>query len=1123
MREYRTLGPPGTGKTTWLTRQIEKAASKYGAENIMVSSFTKAAASELNRRQLPIPKEAIGTLHALCYRALDKPEIAEMHIKEWNEQFPHYALSGDSNVMDEMGADISFNTDADKFLAEYNLCRAKMGELITLPPKVITFLKVWERWKQDNNYIDFTDMIFIVAQMKEPPPGEPMVSFFDEVQDFNPLQMKLIRHWMQFQKFIVCSGDDDQTLYSWSGASSDALIYPIIPQDQIIVLRQSYRLPRVIQDHATKWIKQVSNRVPKEFQPRDEEGELREMRGSKYEHPERVVEEAMKYVEKGKTVMFLTSCSYMLNPLKTILRQEGLPFWNPYRASRGDWNPLGSFKKSTKNRISTKDRFLAFMNTPDAVSGPSLWHIHDLAMWTDIIKSKGILQKKAKERIQEANEGIAMYDPETLMNFYKEVFDPYALERALKRDIHWFRENILASKKSVLSYPIQIYEKRGPEALTEKPKISIGTVHCSPGDEQVLTTDGYVQMKNLNPARHRLASYMSKCNRLAWGGRNSRDGEPRKDMGYPFVIAKNPYDGDMITLKTDLSVTRVTPNHKLQIRFNDHFFEKWVVYLMKRNDWWRVGICVSGHRPYRSGGIAGRLATEQGDCAWILKVCCSREEAIIEEAKIQSTFGIPGLTFEASKSRTLSSEQLHESTKSHINGRIDQLFESFRLLKEIPLWTRQTDVTQKRNMRGMFLTVATNVIDKYMEILTVDESFVTNRYNRNCVNKPTWKRLNVSREHFKGDVYSLEVLPHHHYISGGAIVHNSVKGGEADCSPYDEPVLTVNRGYVPIGELDPDKDGLASFNSDHHKIHRGGPCRPKGYKFTKSSRPYDGDLLTIKTEISRTRITPNHHLTVRWKDCHTKKWVVYLMRKGSWYRIGVAQLHYGGKARGASGVLARLRREHADAAWILDIFDNLHDALFFEQLYSNKYNIPDLTFEQQSRSENQLSSQDLREIWNQIDPDSMFRNAQELLSSLGKDIRYPIWDYSGDNRRIRQAGVRCRWITRACNLLPGHMELPCDPGHGINPKWCDFTITRSHYVGKVYSLDVERWHHYVSGGTVVHNCVFLWPDISLAGMKEMSNQEGKDSVIRMFYVGMTRAKESLILCEPSSNLRMKLI
>jgi superfamily I DNA/RNA helicase len=52
--------------------------------------------------------------------------------------------------------------------------------------------------------------------------------------------------------------------------------------------------------------------------------------------------------------------------------------------------------------------------------------------------------------------------------------------------------------------------------------------------------------------------------------------------------------------------------------------------------------------------------------------------------------------------------------------------------------------------------------------------------------------------------------------------------------------------------------------------------------------------------------------------------------------------------------------------------------------------------------------------------------------------------------------------------------------------------------------------HSVKGGEA--DTVMLFPDISAAGAKEWArSKEGRDAVIRQYYVGITRAKETLIL------------
>lgn len=777
MNEFRVLGPPGCGKTTYLSRQIENAAEKHGSENVIVASYTRTAANVLNRRGLPIPRENIGTLHSLCYRCMKNYEIAEVNAAKFNEQYPEAAITvnGESR-MDEMATDMVFKTDGDKYMAEYNICRAKLQPVENLSKPTIRWIKKWESWKLEHNYVDFTDMIEITIAMGEPYPGNPRIGIYDEVQDFNALEMKLIRHWAKFQDQIILAGDDDQVLFDFAGASPEAFLYPPIDDAHKRVLNQSWRLPRKIHEYSQRWIKQIKNREPKEFLPKSIEGEILHSIAT-YKAPHKALELAEKYISNGKTVMMLSSCGYLLEPLKKLLKSSGITFHNPYRPSRGDWNPMGHFFHRHTNKISTMERLLAFLNTDNYY-----WSGKDLSLWLELVKQKGVMKKYAKDRIQdvmEINKGHIFQEKE----FYADIFEPFALEHALNRDLVWFKDVLLASKRNAVEYPLTVYSKKGKSVLEEKPKLIIGTIHCSPPDEKVLTTDGYVEMQDLDPNKHRLAGYMTKCNRLTWGGLNSMNGSPRKNMGYRFIKAKNPYTGQLIILKTETSTTRVTPNHKVQVRFTKKFFEKWVVYLMKRGDWWRVGICVSGHRPYRSGGIAGRLATEQADCAWILKVCCSREEAIYHESIIQGKFGIPGLTFESAKARTLSSEMLHkihDATKESVNKRIDCLCSEFGILKDMPLWTRQTNTVQKRNMRGMFLTAAANIIGGYMEVLTVNQSFINERFSQSYDIKPIWMTVDISKQHYNGDVYSLDVEPYHHYVSGGTIVHNSVKGGEAD-------------------------------------------------------------------------------------------------------------------------------------------------------------------------------------------------------------------------------------------------------------------------------------------------------------------------------------------------------
>jgi hypothetical protein len=50
-----------------------------------------------------------------------------------------------------------------------------------------------------------------------------------------------------------------------------------------------------------------------------------------------------------------------------------------------------------------------------------------------------------------------------------------------------------------------------------------------------------------------------------------------------------------------------------------------------------------------------------------------------------------------------------------------------------------------------------------------------------------------------------------------------------------------------------------------------------------------------------------------------------------------------------------------------------------------------------------------------------------------------------------------------------YMKVPTDPGRGQRPEILPMRLEREPFSGDVFSLEVSPYHHYVSGGVVVHN------------------------------------------------------
>ena len=320
-----------------------------------------------------------------------------------------------------------------------------------------------------------------------------------------------------------------------------------------------------------------------------------------------------------------------------------------------------------------------------------------------------------------------------------------------------------------------IGRQRCPDKLGKTPEGALGTGCCSPGDEPILTTTGWVAIEDLDPARDKLAGHRRPTNRMTWGGTKN----PATD-GFIFERLVSPYRGNLVVLATERSRTRVTPNHRVLVRLNDAFPEKWCVYLMRKGNWWRIGACVTAHQPSPPGGVGGRLRAEQGDAAWILSIHDTRACALIAEATCQGQYGVTGLTFRSAKHRSLSDRQLaniHEEISADVQERVGEIFTDTGLQPDIPLYVRGVLGTQglkKKILGAIFTTAAGNLppLSRYVDIPVPQQPFVERNHKMEFA-QPDLLQASITTEPFDGDVYGLDVPLYHHYVSGGAVVHDS--------------------------------------------------------------------------------------------------------------------------------------------------------------------------------------------------------------------------------------------------------------------------------------------------------------------------------------------------------------
>jgi superfamily I DNA/RNA helicase len=445
----------------------------------LVSSFTRTAARELIQRDLPINDDQIGTLHALCYRSLDRPKlVSKEHLKDWNREHPQMAMGGAPVNPDDPYADFDGSLDAqgDRLLQDYNRLKGLQLPEDSWPLSVQSFAEAWRDFKDHTMTIDFTDLIEQCLVERVSIPHGARVFFLDEVQDFSPLELSLARHWGDGCELFYLAGDDDQCLYAFKGATPDAFLFPELPTDQVRVLAQSYRVPRAVHAAATDWVEGMSVRMPKVYRPRDFDGSV-ETLPITYKYLDPILGQIEEWLNAGKTIAFLASCSYMLDPLKHQLRAWGLPFHNPYRKARGDWNPL----TARAGTVSASARLLAYRKVAD---WHQWWTNEEVWHWAASLEADGVFSRGSKSAIrrlaEDATTKTLPAKPEDLEAWFS---DPLAGDAATTGQIDWLQGHLLSAYEKPMRYACSVLEARGHAALIKPPSIMIGTIHSFKGAE----------------------------------------------------------------------------------------------------------------------------------------------------------------------------------------------------------------------------------------------------------------------------------------------------------------------------------------------------------------------------------------------------------------------------------------------------------------------------------------------------------------------------------------------------------------------------------------------------------------------------------------------------------------
>ena len=266
---------------------------------------------------------------------------------------------------------------------------------------------------------------------------------------------------------------------------------------------------------------------------------------------------------------------------------------------------------------------------------------------------------------------------------------------------------------------------------------------------------------------------------------------------------------------------------------------------------------------------------------------------------------------------------------------------------------------------------------------------------------------------------------------------------------------------VPIETLGAG-DYVVSYNSFESVVRR------RGRQITQfGERQYDGLMHTISAAGRVTRATPEHRFSARLNPEAADKQVLYLMRRGDWWRVGRVRLF---NSRGF-GLATRLVDNRAEEAWIVSVHDSTVEAQCAEQILSCKYGIPTTHWEVDgyvNAPERCRSAEMIASIYASLNLSGLSARATLLLRDHRLERHHPFitaYEQLMFSRRATR-------LVRSCNLHAKIMQIP-KPTVGDDFEWVTVTGNdAAPFSGLVYSMDVEKDQHYVADGLVTHNCLY---------------------------------------------------
>jgi DNA helicase-2/ATP-dependent DNA helicase PcrA len=259
------LAGAGTGKTRVISRRVAYAIATGAVHpgHVLVVTFTDKAANEMRERlaALGFPGVQAQTFHAAAFRQLRYfwgrlsdsrlPEVLDSKaplLGPLQRSLPGgYKFTAVKDLADELEWAKARRLDH----SSYQEAVEAMGRTPPIPGDLFAGLfRRYERAKERAAKIDFEDMLVRMLEgfetredVAEEFRGQYRWFSVDEYQDTNPLQQALLEAWLGERRDLAVVGDEDQTIYTFTGATSEYLtgFGRRFPEARVVRLEDNYR------------------------------------------------------------------------------------------------------------------------------------------------------------------------------------------------------------------------------------------------------------------------------------------------------------------------------------------------------------------------------------------------------------------------------------------------------------------------------------------------------------------------------------------------------------------------------------------------------------------------------------------------------------------------------------------------------------------------------------------------------------------------------------------------------------------------------------------------------------------------------------------------------------------